>query len=119
MIVTIVNDTDSQEEVIKELDFIRQSIVLKPDHIDYLKIIDKDNVSNAVRVLIDTFMKQKRLLSFEKYLITFAFGFALIGIGTILPNLYISLASMGTGFGCIIFSLIKYSSGKIKYEKGG
>jgi hypothetical protein len=113
-----VNDVSSQEEIITGLNFIRQSIVLKPDHIDYLKTIDKDNISNAVRVLIDTFMKHKRLLSFEKYLTTFAFGLALVGIGTILPNLYISLASMGTGAFCILFSLAMYSRSRIKYDKG-
>lgn len=113
-----MNNIDSQEEIIKELDFIRQSIVLKPDHIDYLKTIDKNNISNAVRVLIDSFMKQKRLLSFEKYLTSFAFGLALVGIGTILPNLYVSLTSMGTGAFCILFSLVMYSRSRIKYEKG-
>lgn len=113
-----MNDIPSQESVLSELNFIRMSILLKPSHADYLKKIDGNNASNAVRILIDTFMKQKKLLSFEKYLTSFAFGLALVGIGSILPNIYISLTSMGTGLFCILFSLYMYGKTKIKYEKG-
>lgn len=113
-----MNDESSQETVLSDLKFIQLHILLDPTHVDFLKTIDKNNISNSVRVLIDTFMKQKRMLSFEKYLTSFAFGLALIGIGSILPNLYISLASMGTGLFCIIFSLAMYSRTRIRYEKG-
>lgn len=113
-----MNDETSQDEIIGELNFIRVHVLLKPTHADFLKTIDKDNISKAVRTLIDTFMKQKKLLSFEKYLSSFAFGLALVGIGSILPNIYISLTSMGTGLFCILFSLYMYGKTKIKYEKG-
>jgi hypothetical protein len=109
---------ESQDEILGELNFIRMSILLKPAHADYLKKIDVNNASNAVRILIDTFMKQKRMLSFEKYLSSFAFGLALVGIGSILTNIYISLASMGTGLFCILFSLYMYGKTRIRYEKG-
>lgn len=112
-----MNDETSQEDVLSEFNYIRITIVLNPEYVDFLKTIDK-NASGAVRKLIKNYMKQKRLLSFEKYLTSFAFGLALIGIGTILPNLYISLTSMGTGLFCIIFSLAMYSHSRIRYEKG-
>jgi hypothetical protein len=113
-----VNDITSQNELLSDCKFIQLHILLNQTHIDYLKKIDKDNISKSVRILIETYMKQKKMLSFEKYLTTFAFGLALVGIGTILPNLYISLASMGTGAFCILFSLAMYSRSRIKYEKG-
>lgn len=113
-----MDDQNSQDELLGELNFVRMSLLLKPAHADFLKKIDSNNASNAIRILIDTFMKQKRMLSFEKYLSSFAFGLALIGIGSILPNLYISLTSMGTGLFCIIFSLAMYSRTRIRYEKG-
>jgi hypothetical protein len=106
------------DEIYSEFDFIKIHFSLKPEHIDFLKKMDPDNSSKALRILIDNFMKQKRMLSFEKYLTSFAFGLALIGIGSILPNLYISLTSMGTGLFCIIFSLAMYSRTRIRYEKG-
>ena len=107
-----------QDDVLGEMNFIRMSLLLSPKHADYLKTIDRNNSSNAIRILIDTFMKQKRILSFEKYLTSFAFGLALIGIGSLLSNIYISLTSMGTGLFCIIFSITMYSRLRIKYEKG-
>ena len=113
-----MDDQNSQDEILGELNFIRMSLLLKPTHADFLDTIDKNNKSNAIRILIDTFMKQKKMLSFEKYLSSFAFGLALIGIGSILPNLYISLVSMGTGLFCILFSLYMYGKTRIKYEKG-
>jgi hypothetical protein len=113
-----MDNQNSQDDILGELNFIRVHILLKPTHADFLKTIDRDNISKAVRILIDTFMKQKRMLSFEKYLSSFAFGLALVGIGSILPNVYISLASMGTGLFCIIFSLYMYGKTRIRYEKG-
>ena len=108
-----VNDFSSPEK-----EFIRIHFQLNQTQIDFLNQIDSDSQSKALRILIDKYMKQTRLLSFEKYLITFAFGFLLIGVGTILPNLYISVSSMLTGIFMVGFSLYMYGKMRIKYEKG-
>ena len=107
----------AQDALLKELDFIRVSIMLKPHHADFLKTIDPDNLSKAVRVLIDSYMKQTKIIAFEKYLIYFMFGLALVGIGTMLDNLYVSLTSIFVGMFAILFSLYMYLSGKLKYER--
>ena len=101
-----------------EKDFIKVGLSLKHKHIDLLKRIDPDNLSNAQRIVDDSFIKQKRLMNFEKYLSTFAFGIILVGIGTILPNLYVSITTILTGSFCIFYSLFMYSRGRIRYEQG-
>lgn len=105
-------------EDFNETNSFRHSIYFKGDHVDFLKRVDKDNMSRAVRIVINNFIKQKKLLNFEKYLSTFAFGLVLVGIGTILPNVFIGVSTIATGSFCIIYSLIMYTRGRLQYERG-
>jgi hypothetical protein len=105
-----------QEEFLKDNNFIRSHFLLTPAHDDLLKQIDPDNKSRALRIVLDNYIKNKRLIKFEKYLMSLSFGMILLGVGTILPNIYISTVSMILGGFIIMFSLYMYLAGKIKYE---
>jgi hypothetical protein len=105
-----------QEDFLKENDFIRVHFLLTPIHDSLLKKIDPDNKSRALRIVLDNYIKSKRLIKFEKYLMSLSFGMILLGVGTILPNIYISTVSMILGAFIILFSLYMYLTGKIKYE---
>jgi hypothetical protein len=107
---------EQQDSFLKENDFIRCCILLKPEHDDLLKKIDSNNKSSALRIILDNYLKSQRLIKFEKYLMSMSFGMILLGIGTILPNIYISTFSMVLGGFIIVFSLYMYLAGKIRYE---
>jgi len=108
-----VNDEHSPSEI----DFIRIHFQLRQYQIDFLNTIDKDNISRALRILIDKYIKQTKMLSFQKYLPTLGGGLMLIVIGTILPNIWVSLTSIFTGVFMMGFSVYMYNEGKLKYEE--
>lgn len=60
---------NNQDELLHELDYIRQTIMLKKDHVTYLKTIDPDNMSKAVRVVIDNYTKQSKIMKMERHLL--------------------------------------------------
>ena len=60
---------NNQDELLHELDYIRQTIMLKQDHVTYLKTIDPDNMSKAVRVVIDNYTKQSKIMKMERHLL--------------------------------------------------
>ena len=106
------------ESVSSEIEYIGTSVRLKPEQIDFLKKIDSNSNSNAIRIIIDRYIKQTRIMTFDKYLPVFAVGFLLIGIGTLLPNIYIGLTSIAVGIFMIFYSLYMYNRYRLKYEKG-
>jgi len=110
----IVSD-EQQEELLKECGFIKIHANITPEHDNLLKRIDEER-SKALRILLDNYIKSRRLIKFEKYLMSLSFGMILLGVGTILPNIYISTVSMILGAFIILFSLYMYLSGKIRYE---
>ena len=103
---------------VSEKDFINKHYSIKQNHIDFLKKIDADNESKALRILIDRYIEQSRYMNFEKYLPVFAFGLAFIIIGSILQNLYVSLTSIFTGVFLMGFSIYMYNRGRERYDKG-
>ena len=64
-----MNNTEQQDDVLNGLDFVRIHILLKPEQKDYLKKIDSNNMSNAVKTLIENHMKQTKMISFQKYVL--------------------------------------------------
>ena len=64
-----MNTVELQDDFLKEIDFIRLSVMLKPVHTDFLKTIDQDNISKALRMVIDGYMKQTKMLAFQKYVL--------------------------------------------------
>lgn len=74
-------DTDQQNEFLKECEFIRVSIMLKPFHMDFLKKIDTDNVNKAVRMIIDGYMKQTKMIVFQKYILYIVFVLCVLIFG--------------------------------------
>lgn len=76
-----MNDTNHQDDFLKDMDFERIHILLKPEHKEYLKNIDSTNMSNAIRSLIETHMQQTRLLKIERHaLIIMVFLILLLGV---------------------------------------
>jgi hypothetical protein len=106
---------EQQEEFLKDYGFIKIHANITPEHDDLLKKIDEER-SKALRILLDNYIKNKRLIKFEKYLMSLSFGMILLGVGTILPNIYISTTSMILGAFIILFSLYMYLTGKIRFE---
>jgi hypothetical protein len=104
-----------QEDFLKDYGFIKIHVNITPEHDSLLKKIDEER-SKALRILLDNYLRSQRLIKFEKYLMSLSFGMILLGVGTILPNIYISTASMIMGAFIILFSLYMYLSGRIKYE---
>ena len=106
------------EPVSTENEYIRVHVQLKQNQIEFIKKIDTDNYSNAIRIIIDRYMIQSRYMNFEKYLPVFAFGLAFVIIGSILSNLYVSLSSIFTGVFLMGFSIYMYNRGRERYDKG-
>jgi hypothetical protein len=52
--------------------------MLKGEHVDYLKSVDPDNMSRAVRIVIDRYIKQNKVLRWERYMMYFVFAMCLI-----------------------------------------
>ena len=61
------------DESLSDFNLIRMQLRLKPEQIDFLKTIDKDNVSNALRILIDRYIKQTKMMKFDRFLLYFVF----------------------------------------------
>jgi len=55
-----VDNQEQQDKLLLELEFIRTHNMLKPYHVDYLKTIDPDNQSNALRTVIDRDIRHGR-----------------------------------------------------------
>jgi len=72
---------NNQDELLRELDFIRATIMLKQNHVDYLKTIDEDNLSKAVRTVLDEHIQQTKMMKLERHLlILLVFFIFLLGI---------------------------------------
>ena len=69
-----MNDDDS----LKDLGFIRIHFQLKPDQIEFLKTIDPASQSNALRIVIDRYRKQMKMMKFDKLLLYFIFVVCII-----------------------------------------
>lgn len=77
---------ENQEEFLDDIKLKSVHILLKPEHSDFLKTIDDNNMSNAVRVLIEKYMHQTKMMRFEKYMLYFIFGVCIvIAVSLILP----------------------------------
>ena len=83
---------------------------------DFLSTIN-ENKSVAIRMVLDKYMKQQKGKDFERYLTSFGFGIVLVGVGSLLDNIFISITSIATGMVMIVFSLAMYTKGRITYEK--
>jgi hypothetical protein len=64
-----VNNHEQQDILLRELDFVRLSIMIKPDQENYLRTIDSDNMSKAIRIVIDSHMKEERKNKLERHLL--------------------------------------------------
>lgn len=82
-----MNDIEQQDEVLNDLDFKRIHIILKSEHLDFLKKIDEHNISNAIRVLIDKYMKMTKRQVLEKYLLYTVFILCIFTASTLLLNM--------------------------------
>ena len=98
-------------------DFVDAHFYIKPFHLDYLKKINPDNVSNALRQVLDKYMKQQRSLHFEKYLTSLAIGLLLVAICSTIQNLWISISGMLVGLFMIGYSVTMYYFGRKQYEE--
>ena len=79
-------NTEEQIKFLNDFDFQQIHPQVQQRHIDFLKSIDKDNQSKAVRLVIDTAINQSRRMIFEKYLLYFIFIVCVIVlISLILP----------------------------------
>ena len=55
--------------------------MLKQNHVDYLKTIDEDNMSKAVRTVLDEHIQQTKMMKLERHLlIILVFFIFLLGI---------------------------------------
>ena len=79
-----MNDTD---DFLKEVDYTRVTILLKNNHKDFLKNIDKNNVSNSIRVIIDRYMKMTKRQIIERYLLYIVFILCIFTAGTLFLNM--------------------------------
>ena len=76
-----MNNQEQQDDFLREHDFIRVSIMLKPVHADFLKTIDPDNVSKANRMVIDGYMRQSKISKLEhNLLLLMVFIILILGI---------------------------------------
>lgn len=76
-----MNNHEQQDALLRELDFIRVSIMLKPDQADYLHSIDADNMSKAVRIVIDREMNHTKREKLERYLLlVLVFSIFILGL---------------------------------------
>ena len=71
------------DEPLSEIGLIQIHFRLKPDQIDFLKSIDSNNYSNALRTVIDNYRKQTKVMRFDKYLLYLIF-FLCIAVLTVL-----------------------------------
>jgi len=83
-------------------------VKLKKNHIILLDSINKDNTSDALRSVIDYYVKQKESLNRDKLIINVSIGLLLIGMGIIQTVWYISLLFYCIGIGGIVYSLFYY-----------
>ena len=56
-----------------EIGLIQIHFRLKPEQIDFLKSIDPDNYSKALRTVIDNYRKRTKMMRFDKYLLYLIF----------------------------------------------
>ena len=88
---------------------------LEQEYIDFLDKVNS-NRTEAIRIIIRKYMVQQRFMLFEKYMLSFAMGVLLIGVGTVIVNLYISLACIFTGVGMVLFSIVMYTVYRVRFE---
>lgn len=99
-----------------EKEFIPTRITLKQPHFDYLHTIDHDNISSAIRNIIDDHIKSRKI-TFEKHMLSFATGFILILIGVTQVNLWVMITASLTGLVMVVYSLTRYILGYYNYRK--
>lgn len=99
-----------------EKEFIPTRITLKQLHFDYLHTIDHDNISSAIRNVIDDHIKSRRI-TFEKHMLSFATGFILVLIGVTQVNILVMVTASLTGLVMIVYSLTRYILGYYNYRK--
>jgi len=107
-----VND----KETVFYPDIIQVHIKLTEKHLNHLKKINY-NISESVRKIIDEDIKNKKIVFYEKHLISFSIGIILLGFGVIISNIYVMLAMYLTGIFMMGFSLTQYIKGAIRYDK--
>ena len=79
-----MNNQQEQEPFLKELDAVRKNFYLKNEHIDYLKTIDPDNDSRAIRLLIERDMKHTKMQKLQQGLLYLVFGMCLITLAILI-----------------------------------
>ena len=65
-------------EDFSENNTFRHAVMLKGEHVDYLKSVDPDNMSRAVRIVIDRYIKQNKVMRFERIMMYFVFVMCLV-----------------------------------------
>ena len=79
---------EDQEKFLNDFDLIQIHLKIQQRHIDFLKTIDPENQSNAIRLVIDKYMKQTKMIIMERYLLWVVFGISIIlFVSLVLPLL--------------------------------
>jgi len=64
-----------------------------------------ENKTEAIRTTIDSYMKLKEYLRFEKLIIPIAIGLLLLAMGTVITNIYIFISCMVVGLIMILYGI--------------
>ena len=80
-------NNEKQEEFLRDLEYVRASIILKNVHDDFLKSIKEDNRSEAIGIIIDKYMKMTKRQIIEKYLLYIVFILCIFTASTLFLNM--------------------------------
>ena len=90
---------------------------LKRLHIDVLQELNPDNAAQALRFIIDEYLKNKYRDMSEKYLTLFAIGLVLFGLGITFSNIYVQIIMYVVSGIMICYSFYRYMQERSKFRK--
>ena len=78
---------NDSEEYLKSTGFKRLHVLITKEHLDFLKTIDENNTSSAIRALIDRYMNMTKRQVLERYLLYIVFILCIFTAITLFINM--------------------------------
>lgn len=89
---------------------------VKKSHYELLQSINKDNMSQSLRFILDEYMKDKQQLYLDKFLTNFAIGMVIFGMGVVFQNIIIQLIMYAASAVVLGYSTYQYMKVKIRFN---
>jgi hypothetical protein len=106
----------NEQQESTDSDFIKIHCQIKKYHYELLKKIDPDNQANALRIIFDEYIKDKRQLYLDKFLTNFAMGMVIFGIGVVFQNIIIQVIMYAASGVILGYSTYQFMKSKLKYN---